>query len=103
MLAAIQLLYVAAKDSIKKMLDSARETVPGSIEKVQMHKTLIRNYVDLYEQANLAPKGSHEDKYLTILIRSRQLGAKLTMSSVWDLPDQCFVFEHQWERRRRYP
>ncbi len=35
-----------------------------STERLKIHKTIMRHYVDLYKRATFSLRGSHEDKFL---------------------------------------
>jgi hypothetical protein len=45
------------------VLETLKKSIPKSIEKLRIHEKVMRNYVDLYERATFAPRGSHEDKF----------------------------------------
>jgi hypothetical protein len=82
--------YVAAKGSIELVLEASKKAIPDNIEKLRIHEKVMRNYMDMYEQAKFSPKGSSEDKHLKewgvrALPNSRQQsGIKPTISTVWD-------------------
>jgi hypothetical protein len=40
------------------------KSIPKSIKRLRIHERIMRNYVDLYERAMFAPRGSHEYKFL---------------------------------------
>ena len=113
MFVAILKRYVAAKDAIESVLDTSKRSIQDSIEKLRVREKIMRNYVDMYERATFFLKGSCGDKFLghllkfmmktgseklfpnlatasttiesmRILMRSRQGGAKLTLTAVWE-------------------
>ena len=42
---AIQQRYVAAKDSIKLVLEVSKKAIPGTIEALWSHETVMRNFL----------------------------------------------------------
>ncbi len=55
--------YVAARDSIKSVLEASKKAIQESIEKLKIHEKLMRKFLDMHEQATISLKGSGEDKH----------------------------------------
>ncbi len=61
---AIQQKFVAVKHSIKLVLEASKKAILESIEKLRIHKKIMRNFLDMCERATFVLKGSSKDKHL---------------------------------------
>ncbi len=48
------------------VLETSKKSIPESIDRLRFHEKIMSNYVDLYERAKFAQRGSHKDKFLGI-------------------------------------
>ena len=46
----IQQRFVAAKDSIELVLEASKKAIPGTIETLRSHETVMRSFLDLYQR-----------------------------------------------------
>ena len=69
---AIQQRFVVAKDYIELVLEASEKAIPGNIEALRTHETVMRNFLDLHELSTFSTKGSAEDKHLKAWIEFMQ-------------------------------
>ena len=81
---ALQQRYVNGKDAIELVLESSKKAIPSGVRALREQEIVMGNFLDLFERATFAQKGSTHDKHLKAWIENMQKTLEFILQSVFD-------------------